>query len=249
MKLSLITINYNNAAGLEKTLKSVVSQKGVDFEFIVIDGGSTDGSLDLIKQFADKITFWVSEKDNGIYAAQNKGILKASGDYCLFLNSGDFLCHDGVLEEVFSYGLEKDIVYGNMRINWGNNNISDGFMPDIITVEHMVADTLWHPVSFIKRSLFHKYGLYNEAYKMVADYDFFFKTIIVNKVQTKHIPLFISEYNTEGISSDPGKKSLETGEREKVLNSYLNKKEIEEIRKKIARKKSPFKRFLDRLKR
>ena len=89
MKLSIITINRNNAAGLRRTIESVVSQTYTEFEYIIIDGASTDESVDVIKEYADKITFWVSEPDNGIYNAMNKGILKAKGEYLLFLNSGD----------------------------------------------------------------------------------------------------------------------------------------------------------------
>ncbi|MDR2910496.1 MAG: glycosyltransferase [Bacteroidales bacterium] len=91
MKLSIITINLNNVAGLQKTIESVVKQTFTDYEYIVIDGGSTDGSADIIKQHANKITYWVSEPDKGIYNAMNKGIRVAKGEYCLFLNSGDWL--------------------------------------------------------------------------------------------------------------------------------------------------------------
>jgi len=84
MKLSIITVNLNNAAGLQKTIESVITQTFTDYEYIIIDGGSTDGSVDVIKQHADKITYWVSEPDKGIYNAMNKGILQAKGEYCLF---------------------------------------------------------------------------------------------------------------------------------------------------------------------
>lgn len=211
---------------MQKTIESVVTQKGAEFEFIVIDGGSHDGSKELIQSHADKIDYWVSEPDNGIYHAQNKGILKSKGHYCLFLNSGDFLCNTAVLKKVIDSGLDKDIVYGNMFINWGNNHITRGKMPERITKEHMYQDTLWHPVSFIRRGLFELYGLYNQEYKMVADYEFFFKTIIAQKVSTKHILVDICEYNTEGLSSDLSKKELENTERRKVIATYLTPEEI-----------------------
>jgi hypothetical protein len=108
-----------------------------------------------------------------------------------------------------------------MKINWGGSKVTEGFMPDQITIEHMVKDTLWHPVSFIKKDLFNKFGLYNTNYKIVADYDFFFKTIIIKKVSTLHLNAFISEYNVEGLSSIPSNKEKEKIERLQVLNSYL----------------------------
>lgn len=89
MKLSIITINYDNKEGLLKTILSVVNQINHDYEYIIIDGGSNDGSVDIIKDYADKIDYWVSSKDKGIYNAMNKGIDVAKGEYCIFMNSGD----------------------------------------------------------------------------------------------------------------------------------------------------------------
>lgn len=221
LKLSVITINYNNSAGLEKTIKSVVSQTFSDFEYIVIDGGSTDESTVVIKKYSDKFTHWISEKDNGIYDAMNKGIRAAKGEYCLFLNSGDFLFDKDVFEKTFQSNHAEDIIYGNMMIDWGNGKITLGTMPDKITYHQMYTDTLWHPVSFIKKELFEKYGYYDESYRMVADYEFFFKTIIIHNVTTKHISLPISVYNMEGFSSKPDFKNIEKEERNRVLKTYL----------------------------
>ena len=100
MKLSIITINYNNLAGLQKTMESVFSQTCKDFEYIVIDGASTDGSAEYIRAHADQLTYWVSEKDTGIYNAMNKGVRAAKGEYLLMLNSGDFLVDDRVIERI-----------------------------------------------------------------------------------------------------------------------------------------------------
>jgi glycosyltransferase involved in cell wall biosynthesis len=246
LKLSIITINYNNVKGLEKTIQSVISQTFKDYEYLVIDGGSNDGSKEIIQNTADKISYWVSEKDKGIYNAMNKGIQQAKGAYCLFLNSGDFLCNNKVLEEVFIINSSADIIYGNMMIDWGNGKKTEGKMPNNITTQQIYEDTLWHPVSFIKRNLFEKYGLYNEEYKMVADYDFFFKTIIANKVSTKHIPLTISEYSVDGFSSKPENKVLEREERKKVIHSYLSKEEINYMEglKKRKEKTNPLKTFI-----
>ena len=236
-KLSIITINYNDAEGLKKTIESVVSQSFRDFEYIVIDGGSLDHSKLVIEKFSSQISYWVSEKDNGIYDAMNKGILKAKGEYCLFINSGDFLVNQTVLNSVFSIQSKADIIYGNMKINWGEGKVKDGFMPDQITKEHMVKDTVWHPVSFIKKELFDKFGLYNTNYKIVADYDFFFKTIIMNKVSTCHLNVFISEYNVEGLSSLPANKVKEQTERLHVLKSYLSEEEMNGIQNMLSNKK------------
>jgi glycosyltransferase involved in cell wall biosynthesis len=221
MKLSVITINRNNAEGLNKTIQSVINQSYNDFEYIVIDGNSTDDSVDIIKKYDNKINCWISETDTGIYNAMNKGIAKATGDYLLFLNSGDYLVNTNVLKSVFEHQHTVDIIYGNMQIDWGNGKITYGKMPEKITFKQMFVDTLWHPVSFIKKALFDKYGLYNETYKIVADYDFFFKVIIIHNASTYHVNEDIAVYNLTGLSSLDSNKALEQAERKKVIESYL----------------------------
>lgn len=240
IELSIITINYNNVNGLKKTIDSVLEQTFSNIEFIIIDNVSNDGSVELVKTYGNRITKFVCEKDTGVYNAQNKGIAIAKGNYLLFLNSGDFLCDKNVLQNVFSQKPTEDIVYGNMRINWGNNSVSNGFMPDKITKEQMYKDTLWHPVSFIKRSLFEKYGTYNENYKLVADYDFFFKTIIKENAITKHVNVFIAEFSTDGLSSAKISKEREQEERRKVQENYLTAEELQRFEKEYEVKESMF---------
>jgi glycosyltransferase involved in cell wall biosynthesis len=221
-KLSIVTVCFNNKEGLDKTIRSIISQTFHDYEFIIIDGGSSDGSADVIKKYEDKISYWISEKDNGAYYAMNKGIAKANGEYCLFLNSGDYLNSDDILQKVFKNNYEQDIIYGNMKIDWGQGKVTIGTMPDKISFYQMYTDTLWHPVSFIKRTLFEKYGKYNEMYKIVADYDFFFKTIVMNNVSTRHLSVIVSVFNnTKGLSSRPENNVLLQSERQQVLKSYL----------------------------
>jgi glycosyltransferase involved in cell wall biosynthesis len=237
VELSVITINFNDAEGLERTIQSVAGQAFRNREYIVIDGGSTDGSREVIKRHASDIDQWVSEKDKGIYNAQNKGIARATGNYCLFLNSGDVLKDHTVLERIFSEQQSADIVYGDMCIDWGNGKITHGKMPDTITKEQLFTDTLWHPVSFIKRSLFEKYGMYDESYRMVADYEFFFRTIIAHGVQTKHVGVEVCTYNVNGFSSRPEFKEIEMAERKKVQERYLSPEEIMQLGKKFGERK------------
>jgi glycosyltransferase involved in cell wall biosynthesis len=239
-ELSIITINYNNINGLKKTIDSVLQQNFTDVEYIIVDNVSTDGSAELVRSYGNKIDKFICEKDSGIYNAQNKGIAHAMGNYVLFLNSGDFLCDNTVLERVFSAKPVEDIVYGNMKINWGKNSVSEGFMPDVISKEQLYKDTLWHPVSFIKRNLFERFGRYDERYKFVADYEFFFKAIIREKVSTKHVNVFIAEFNTEGVSSNTDNKRKEQEERRKVQETYLTKQELARFDKELSAKESLF---------
>ncbi|MGZ4044548.1 MAG: glycosyltransferase family 2 protein [Bacteroidia bacterium] len=230
MKLSIITINYNNLEGLKKTMESVINQTSMAFEYIVIDGGSTDGSREIIESNTSKIAYWISEKDNGIYDAMNKGIRKAAGEYLLFLNSGDTLFERNTIEKVIPFLNQTEIVYGDMKIS-ENGIISEGFMPAKLTLEHMIRDTLWHPVSFIKAELFTKFGLYETAYKICGDYDFFFKTVIANKVSTRHIKQFISVFDLHGLSSNLENTGIIKQEKNKIQRNYITEQEIEEALK------------------
>ena len=172
-QLSIITINLNNRDGLKNTINSVINQTFGNFEYIVIDGGSTDGSADVIERYSNKISYRISEKDSGIYNAMNKGIKKATGEYCLFLNSGDTLFDRTTIEIVFARNRDEDILYGNLIFDYLNGKQHVRKMPRSLNFKHMMRDTLWHPVSFIKRDLFNQLGLYNENFKIASDYDFF----------------------------------------------------------------------------
>jgi glycosyltransferase involved in cell wall biosynthesis len=238
-EVSIITINLNNKDGLEKTIASVIHQTFTDYEYIVIDGNSTDGSIKVIQKYADKISKSVSEPDSGIYNAMNKGLRFAKGKYCLFLNSGDYLYAKDTLSQVFAANLTSDIIYGNMIIEKTTHEKRLGIMPEKITLEHMIKDTLWHPVSFIKLSLFDKYGYYREDLKIVSDYDFFIKTIIVNEVSSLHIDIPIAVFPLDGISSILKNVELIKLEREKVQLQYFDKSIIDDIKLKLVTQSSP----------
>lgn len=225
IKLSIITINYNDAIGLQKTLESVSLQTIKNFEHLVIDGNSTDNSVDVIKKYPH-ITYWISEPDGGIYNAMNKGINKANGDYLLFLNSGDYLANNNVIEDVLPQLNNEAIIYGNMVID-RYTVLEKAQSPQKIEFEEMIRGTLWHPVSFIKKGLFLQYGLYNEKYKIISDYDFFLKTIVINRVSTKHIEQYITVFNTNGIGSSSKHKALHDAEKYEVQTNYFHPMIIE----------------------
>jgi glycosyltransferase involved in cell wall biosynthesis len=225
-KIGIITINFNHASGLERTMQSVLQQDFKDFEYIVIDGGSSDGSKKIIETHHAAISAWRSEPDAGIYDAMNKGIALATADYLLFLNSGDTLTHPKILSEVAQYLNDGiDIVYGNLNIE-ENGKRSQGFMPDAIDLDQMMRDTLWHPVSFIKRDLFIRFGNYDTQFKIVGDYDFFFRVIISKAVSTKHIGVFVAVFSIDGLSSDPANAPRINAEKEIARRKYLTEAQI-----------------------
>ena len=219
--LSIITVNFNDKPGLQKTFDSVFNQTFRDFEYIVIDGGSNDGSKELIEEKSKHISFSVSEPDRGIYDAMNKGIGKARGEYLLFLNSGDYLCDGFVLEKVFSQELKHDIIYGD--IIWDTDGVKTEYVfPDTISFEYFARHNyLPHQGTFIRRSLFTSIGPYEEDYKIIADWVFFLLAICKYNYSYKHIRQFISVCDRSGISCRPERWNDILEDRKKALHHYF----------------------------
>lgn len=202
MILSIITINFNNSDGLAKTIQSVVSQTCKEFEYVIIDGASSDGSVDIIKENANSIHYWVSEKDNGIYHAMNKGVRSSHGDYCLFLNSGDMLIDDNVIERVLSYSFSSDIVSGSIMRTTGM--ISNA--PKKVTMKTFINGSLPHQATFIRRELLLK-NPYDERFGVGGDWRFFIQTLIYMNVSYERIPETITLFDTTGVSSTESRNS------------------------------------------
>lgn len=214
LKLSIITVNYNDAVGLQQTIESVKSQTFSNFEYIIIDGGSTDGSVDIIKKEERFITKWVSEPDKGIYNAMNKGIRKAEGEYCYFLNSGDWLHDADALEKLFSHHFIEDIIYTNCYFCKSiNGPLIEATFPNEqeLTFGFFIRDTLCHQAEFIRRDLFDRHAMYDEAYKIFSDYKFALTAIVHARASYKYIPEFPAVYNHWGISA----KNLKLKEEER----------------------------------
>lgn len=216
MKLSIITVNLNDAAGLRRTMVSVWERQSfADFEHIVIDGASTDGSVDVIREYAGRLAYWVSEPDKGIYNAMNKGILRAKGDYLLFLNSGDWL-DDDVLSKVISQPMQDDIVYGNYTCVGKDGNLFPMIYKRPLSYVDLLLYSIGHPASFIKRELFDG-ELYNEDFRIVSDWAFFVKQIIGNGCSVSHISLNITFFNAYGITSKPEMRKVASDEHARFL--------------------------------
>lgn len=220
-KISIITINYNDKVGLEKTILSVINQTWKDFEFIVIDGNSTDGSKEIIEKYKDKITFWKSEPDTGVYNAMNKGIKASNGDFVLFMNGGDVFFNNHVLEHVNSdLKSEFDIYYGN-QINKKPSSERLKTYSEKLTFSFFYSSSLNHQSTFIRKSLFDTYFYYNEKYKIASDWEFFIYTICHQNVPYKYLNKTIAIYDITGISSNPTNAPIFHGERKEILQKYF----------------------------
>lgn len=218
--VSIITINLDNESGLRRTFESVFNQTYDDFEYIVIDGGSIDGSADLIDQYAEHITYAVSESDEGLYDAMNKGILVARGEYLLFLNSGDELYDQNVLFNVFSQTYTESFLFGDMVLvhKGGRRTLDKGPKTSDVGLLDMYLGTLNHPSTFIGREVFQKYGAYDTSISIVSDWKLFFVAIGLNLESVRYLDAPISVFYMGGISSQ--KKQIQK-EREAVFRKYL----------------------------
>lgn len=227
MILTIITINRNNFAGLEKTMRSVAAQKGGDFEYVVIDGASTDGSVEIIRSFES--TFgermkWISEPDKGIYNAMNKGIGMASGDYIQFLNSGDCLASDNVtmrMTEALKRSEYPPLLYGNMLkdMPYGKVLRDKGFAGKDMSFLGFYIGSLNHSSTYIRRDLFIRYGLYDEHLRIVSDWKWFLQAIVLGDEKPMYADIDVSVFDMNGISET--NKTLEKAERKLVLNELF----------------------------
>lgn len=199
MKLSIITINYNNRDGLQKTIDSVVSQTWRDFEWIVIDGGSTDGSKELIEKYQEHFSYWCCEPDKGVYNAMNKGIAKAKGEYLNFMNSGDCFHGNHVLDEVFKLNNNADVIYGNCLFILNDNNNWVFKPPSSITTHYLLANSLSHQSSFVRTDLLKESG-YDESFRICADWCKFVELFRLGYIFS-YVDVIISDYDTTGVSS------------------------------------------------
>ena len=213
MKLSIITVNYNDSKGLERTINSVISQSFHDYEFIVIDGGSTDDSVDVIRKYEQYIDYWVSEPDGGIYPGMNKGLRQAKGEYVNFMNGGDCYHSSDVLEKIFTMDIDADIITGNHAENGLRNVGKDG-----VTMLDLYKWAIDHQASFIKREVALRHP-YDEKYRIVSDWKFFIEALIFDNCSFYYTDTIVVDVDMKGISNTHSE--LDKKERETVLNELF----------------------------
>lgn len=229
--LTIITINYNNASGLQKTMESVLNQTSKEFEYIIVDGGSTDGSVDyLIAQNSELRTqnfCFISEKDKGIYNAMNKGIRMAKGEYLHFLNSGDWLVDAFVVENMLkelngliNSGSQPDIFVGNKimvrpdgKVRYGHNDKRP------VTALTFYRGTIEHTSAYIRKAMFDKVGMYDETLRIVSDYKWYFDAVLNHNALVAFTDIYVSYFDNTGISST--NLTLDKAERRQVLEQML----------------------------
>jgi len=214
--LSIITINYNNAKGLEATIQSVISQTYQNFEYLIVDGDSDDGSKEIVDRYSANIDYYISEMDTGIFNAMNKGIKASKGEYLLFLNSSDVLNTSNALETFIEHkDFKGDIIYGDYKFERGAK-----VYPDSLTPLFFIRTSLPHQSTLFKRDVFDKMGFYDERYKIVADRAFYVKCFLSNQIVFKHINYPLTIFDLSGVSNDPLQKEKQLLENEKMFQEY-----------------------------
>lgn len=199
MRLSIITVTYNNREGLERTFQSIDRQNCKDFEYIVVDGASSDGSVEVIRKYEHCITKWVSEVDTGIYNAMNKGVRLSSGEYCLFINSGDELYSPSTIQEILNEKFDEDFVQG---IIYRNNGRKEMFVdpPKEVTLSfYIYGNNNYHQASLISRKLLLSHP-YDEKYRIAADYKFNIECLVKYNCSFRPIYVVIAKYEYGGRS-------------------------------------------------
>ncbi len=226
-KITIITVCLNSALTIERSIKSVLSQTYKNIEYIFVDGGSVDGTLDVIKKYDEHVTHIISEKDNGIYDAMNKGLRLAKGTIVYFLNTDDLLYDESVFETVvktFQRFPLADVVYGNAKLVYENGEKADAVYPKNLDWNHFRDRSLCHQSVFTKRSAFEKVGLFDSRYKLAGDYAWILKSIWVHDLNYQHVPKHLSLFYMGGKHSNPANVILLENERQIAINEYIANK-------------------------
>jgi len=217
-KISIITVCLNEAESIRATCDSICSQSYSDFEWIVIDGGSTDGTLEILREYEDSMDCLISEPDTGIYNAMNKGAVKASGQYLIFMNGGDrFACADALL--MASKAPRAQMLYGDVYLGDQSGDVET--YPDVVESGYMLRKMIPHQTTFYERATFEAVGGYDESFKIAGDYDLYARLFEVERISHHHISHPIAIFDLEGISNSMHFRSLRKQENHRIRKKYF----------------------------
>lgn len=230
-KLTIITICRNEAATIAGTIESVLGQKNRNFEYIIIDGASDDGTLEVIHNYENEIDLIVSEPDKGIFNAQNKGILNANGEYICFINAGDSFCNPGITQKVLGMNLLEDIIYGDVIIEMKKGLRYRKKSPSRPSQMYFIYDCLPHPGALFRRSMFDEIGMLDENFPATADYEFFLRSIFGQNRSARYLPFPFAVFKLGGFSIKNEKSELVQNERKTAQKMYLDESVLKNFRK------------------
>lgn len=204
--VTIITVCLNSCDGIEKTIQSVLSQTYPEIEYIIIDGGSTDGTIDIIKKYQSNIKFWASEKDAGISDAFNKGVKRANGEFVAFLNAGDYYLDPESIESLVKQSAGVDVVYGGIR--YQRSYKPEVYPRKIESLNDWVKGSIPHQASLTSRRVFDKLGSFNLKRQYCMDYELFYRAWL-SGFKFMVVPALITSVNCEGVSGKFWKEQLD----------------------------------------
>lgn len=245
MKVSIITIAYNNLEGLKVTYESIRRQTFSDYEWLVVDGGSTDGTKQFLEEHDSELAYWCSEPDKGVYNAQNKGTRHATGEYCIYMNSGDSFFADDVLEKVFDSQTDADVIYGNWMLVFQNGKTRLGVAPEVADIAYFFDDNMCHQSMLIRRSAVLERP-YDESFRIYADWEEWLALVVTGKTFRK-IDMTICNFMVGGIST--GDNASETLKQERKAEiKRINQRYYPEHWKRAMKRVAPIVREYNALK-
>ncbi|MGA0899771.1 MAG: glycosyltransferase family 2 protein [Luteolibacter sp.] len=217
-RFSIITICLNEAEGIRRTCESIEAQTYRNFEWVVVDGGSTDGTLEILETYKHQIQTFVSGPDGGIYEAMNKGLALASGDYMLFMNGGDSFASEDVLQKV-SDAPPKDLIYGDVYLGHARGNLAT--YPDVMSRGYLLRNMVPHQATFYRRTLFEQYGNYDTRYRIAGDYELYIRLLEVHRVSYHHIAKPLAVFDLGGISASKRHRILRKQENHAIRMKHF----------------------------
>ena len=219
-RFSIITVCLNEAKSIRATCDSICMQSFKDFEWIVIDGASTDGTKELLSEYSSSIHLMVSEPDKGIFNAMNKGASKATGTYIIFMNGGDCFANSEALK-LASQAMGAQMLYGDVYL--GNQNGDLEIYPDVIEPGYMLNRMIPHQSTFYERATFEAFGGYDESFRIAADYDLNARLLEIERVTHYHISHPIAIFDLKGISNSKDFRPLRKQENHRIRKNYFKK--------------------------
>ncbi len=229
-KISIVTICKNAQNSIERTVRSVVSQTYPELEYIVVDGASTDKTLERVRLYRDHIAKLISEPDDGIYDAMNKGVRAAGGDYLAFINAGDYLFEPHVVENVVQTiqqsGLQDfDVLSADLLVYDPVHSTGSIWAASKRTRLSMYVGSLPHPSTFHKKSAFEKNGLFDTSFKIAGDYEWFVRAFEKNHLSFARINMLAAVFINDGVSTSPKWQMLQDEEKERFRRQYYTKRQ------------------------
>lgn len=221
MKVSIVTPAFNSAKTICHTIESVARQTYLNVEFIIVDGGSSDGTPAIVDQYADVVDLFISEPDRGVYDAMNKGIRMATGDVIAILNSDDFYTHSHVLEQIVDCFRQSgaDSVYGDLQYvdpEKPHHVIRHWESGDYVQRSFLAGWMPPHPAFFVKRAVYQRYGLFNLSLKSSADYELMLRFLYKHEVSTSYLPDVLVRMRTGGLSNASWRNRLRANREDKM---------------------------------